>query len=122
LTDLVKRNPGHNRYQWFLGYTHYREMNYAIAASHLSEAVASPCGLFPVECLNAHAVLAAIYARKNMLEKCRELLIKGADFLARHESDFEIRVNSWAAPWFEAASQFISQGALANIKCPEFAC
>lgn len=120
LQRAIAIEPSWYRYHWFLGYTLFRECR-PEAAEHWLRAAASSCSRrFPVECLNAHLVLAALYASQGEKETAARTLASARSFLSEVEDDFEVQINFGLRPWIEHASQACSKGRLKEIVAYEF--
>ena len=120
LRRAIQVEPSWYRYHWFLGYALFREGN-PEAAEHWLQATASARSRqFPVECLNAHLVLAAIHASHGRQEIVARTLNSALSLLSEVGDDFEVRINFGLRPWIEHASQACSRGHLEEIAAYEF--
>ncbi len=120
LLRAIDIEPSWYRYHWFLGYALFREHKLE-AAEHRLQVAASSCSRqFPVECLNAHLILAALYAAQGKREITARTLTSARNFLEKVGDDFEVRINFGLRPWIERASQACSEGRLEDIVAYEF--
>ncbi|WP_170973469.1 glycosyltransferase [Rhizobium sp. FKY42] len=121
LERYVAAYPNWWRYQWFLGYTHYCNGDFESAVPLLRDTCNSLCPDFPVECLNAHFVLADINARKGIKDKCSRIMRQAVSFYDAFRDDFEVRVNQSMLPWMEKAIDAIDRDNLQEVRSYEFA-
>ena len=122
LERAIAGQPQWWRYHWFLGYAHFVKGELARAEPLLRRAADAACPNFPVECLNAHLVLAEILARKGEGEGAAALVERALAFHAAVQGDFEVRANRGLLPWLERAALALARGRTAAIRAPEFAC
>lgn len=120
LQRAIDIEPSWYRYHWFLGYALFRESKPEAAEHWLRAAAFSRSRLFPVECLNAHLVLAALYASQGKREITAHTLASARSFLNEVADDFEVQINFGLRPWFEQSSQACSEGRLEDIVAYEF--
>ncbi len=122
LDCALEREPGWIRYHWFKGYIAWRDGHIDVARESLSAAAASRSSRFPVECLNAHMVLAELHARAGDGEAAAAVVTDARDFLGGVGDDWEVRINFRLAPWLAAAAAAIAEGRLDAVRAYEFAC
>jgi glycosyltransferase involved in cell wall biosynthesis len=121
LIEAVSRDPDWYRYHWFLGYAYFREGDLGNAKRFLELASESRSRRFPVECLNAHLVLAELHARARDKAQVSTVLASARTFLAEVGTDFEVRVNFRLGPWLEEAQAACDAGRLEEISAYPFA-
>ena len=120
LTCAVTRYPRWYRYHWFLGYASFNQGNDEEARFYLQLAVDARSRRFPVECLNAHMVLAVIHARGGERDALIDLLEHMRSFHAEVADDFEVVINHHLGPWIEAARTYAAADRLEAIAPREF--
>lgn len=123
--DRLKRyaadEPNWWRYQWFLGYTYFKENDFEQAVPLLRDTCNSLSEDFPVECLNAHIVLTDLNARKGIHDKCFRIMRQAASFYERVKDDFEVKANRQMGAWITGAVDLINQNNLEAVRSYEFA-
>lgn len=122
LDCAIRKDPGWIRYHWFRGYIAHREGDAAMAEAMLNIAAASRSGQFPVECLNAHLVLAERHAGRDDRDGTARILAAAADFLSTVAEDCEVRINFRLPPWIRHAMDAAREGRLDEVRSYEFAC
>ena len=120
LRRAIEIEPHWYRYHWFLGYACFRGRELEIAEHFLDIAASSRSLRFPVECLNAHLVLAALHAARNEQRQAKNLVCSGAEFLREVRQDFEVKVNFRFETWFADARDACAAGRYDRIKAYEF--
>jgi len=121
LKRYAASDPTWWRYQWFLGYTHFKEKDFESAVPLLRDTCNSLSKDFPVECLNAHMVLTDLNARKGIHDKCTRIMRQAATFYDEVADDFEVKANQQMGPWIAETVDLIKQNRLDAIHCYEFA-
>ncbi|MES2424020.1 MAG: glycosyltransferase family 2 protein [Pseudomonadota bacterium] len=122
LACAIRHDPDWHRYQWFLGYMHFQQGNLASAEACLTVAAYTPSLFFPVEQLNSLMVLAAVHARQNKPADALKTLSAAYLHCEMCQQDFEMRVNTSAKPWIDAAINALETGQFQNITPYRFAC
>lgn len=121
LQRAIEIEPHWYRYHWFLGYISFCEHDMERAEHFLDIAASSRSRRFPVECLNAHMVLAALHAARNEQRKARDLVLAGSEFLPEVGQDVEVKVNFRLEPWFADAREACADGKFDRIRAYGFA-
>lgn len=121
LLAAMKREPAWYRYHWFLGYMDYLAGDHAASRQHLGTVCGTRSHEFPVECLNAHMVLADLQARHDEHEAVLATLRDAREFHAQVRDDFEVRVNFRIGPWLQQALQDAATGNLDAVRAYSFA-
>lgn len=122
LLCALARDPDWHRYDWFLGYMHFREGRWPDAVRHLGRAAEADSPAFPVESLNARIVLAEVFAAERRERELAETLAGALAFHDRVHDDFEVRINFRLRPWLEQAEADRRAGRLDAIRAYAFAC
>lgn len=122
LECALGREPEWIRYHWFRGYIAHREGDARMAEAMLGAAAGSRSRRFPVECLNAHLVLAEIHAGRRDATAALRTLDSAREFLATVREDWEVRINFRLGPWLETAAGAVRAGRFEDVRCYEFAC
>jgi glycosyltransferase involved in cell wall biosynthesis len=117
----VREDPTWWRYQWFLGYTYFKENDFERAVPLLRDTCNSLSKEFPVECLNAHLVLTDINARKGIHDKCYRIMKQATSFFEEVKDDFEVKANKQMGTWIAEAVKHINQHQLEKVRSYEFA-
>jgi hypothetical protein len=121
LQRYVSEDPSWWRYQWFLGYTYFKENDFEQAVPLLRDTCNSLSLEFPVECLNAHFVLTDINARKGIHDKCFRIMRQASSFYEQVKDDFEVRANLEMGSWIADTVRLIDRNELEGINSYEFA-
>ena len=121
LERYVREDPACWRYQWFLGYTYFKEGDFDRAVPLLRDTCNSLSLEYPVECLNAHMVLTDINARKKIHDKCYRILKQAVTFYESVRDDFEVAVNRDLGPWIYRARELTDRHELEEVRAYEFA-
>lgn len=103
LLCAIARDSAWYRYHWFLGYAGYRRGDDAEALRYLEPAAASRSRRFPVECLNAHMLIACVHARREGAGPLVRALDAMERFLGEVRDDFEVAINGHLGPWIAEA-------------------
>ncbi len=122
LRCALRREPDCHRARWFAGYTLLQAGDPTAALPLLDQVAASRSHAFPVECLNAHLVLADLHARAGRSEEVRATLTAASSLHEEVADDFEVQVNFRLLPWLRDAWSAWEAGALDRIRAYEFAC
>lgn len=117
----IEAEPHWYRYYWFLGYTFFRQADYAMAEKYLKVAAYAHGTEFPVECLNSKMVLAEIYARSGRKKALQKVLQSASAFYQEVADDFEVRINFRMKPWLECATEACRSKLLSRIRAYAFA-
>lgn len=121
LECAIARTPDWYRYHWFLGYASFCRGEAEQAAHYLRAAADSRSHRFPVECLNAHMVLAALHAQAGDRDAVLHVLEAMERFHATVRDDFEVAVNTHLEPWLHDARAAAADGRLADVQPRGFA-
>jgi glycosyltransferase involved in cell wall biosynthesis len=121
LARYAAEDPQWWRYQWFLGYTYFKENDFELAVPLLRDTCNSLSEDFPVECLNAHIVLTDLNARKGIHDKCFRIMRQAAAFYETVKDDFEVKANRQMSDWIAEAVDLINQNKLEAVRSYEFA-
>ncbi len=121
LARYAADDPQWWRYQWFLGYTYFKENDFENAVPLLRDTCNSLSADFPVECLNAHIVLTDLNARKGIHDKCFRIMRQAASFYEQVKDDFEVKANRQMGAWIAEAVDLINQNKLEAVRSYEFA-
>jgi len=122
LQCALRLQPGWTRYHWFLGYSYFLTADSDLARRHLSLALEADDDRFPVERLNAGAVLAFLCWRDGDLGRFAALIGRLGDLRDRHREDFEMAVNRSVLAWIDSAADALLKGSVALPPPPHFAC
>jgi hypothetical protein len=95
---------------------YFREGQLDRSVEHLCFAANSLSQEFPVECLNAHMVLAHIFAHLGQDNNLADILAQALAFHSRIADDFEVKINFRLQSWFEKAVESRNNGKSEKIR------